>query len=63
MKRFQKILVVAPVERTGETAQWLDHIARSARPAEVDWRVMVEAPPELRVSAPARACDVSRFGC
>jgi nucleotide-binding universal stress UspA family protein len=47
MKRFQKILVVAPVERTPETVHWLDHIVRCASPAEVDWRVLVEQPPEV----------------
>lgn len=47
MKRFQKILVVAPVERTSETILWLENIVRCADPAEVDWRVLVEEPPEV----------------
>ena len=54
MKRFQKILVVAPAERTSEAACWLDHVVRAARPREVDWRVMVDEAPELPDSSDTR---------
>jgi nucleotide-binding universal stress UspA family protein len=44
MKRFRKILVAAPVDRTADTAGWVDLVVRSASTLEVDWRVLVEPP-------------------
>jgi len=44
MKRFERILVAAPVDRTTDTADWLDRVVRSAGTLEIDWRVLVDPP-------------------